>query len=81
MHAQDYATAEEFFDDILAAWAEEWQRVYSFDWAQSQPFEDGEVDYAVYYNSSIKILSVISQGSSNLSPCPLCHPNIKTLSF
>ncbi len=61
--AQDYATAEEFFDAILSSWQQEWDRVYSCDWAQSRPFEDGGVDYAIYYNPSIKILSVLSQGA------------------
>lgn len=63
---QDYATADEFFEAILKAWHAEWQRVYSFDWSQSQPFEDGGVDYAVYYTPSIKILSVLAQGSASL---------------
>ena len=60
---QDYATADEFFEAVLQAWNTEWQRVYAFDWAESQPFEDGGVDYAVFYTPSIKILSVLSQGA------------------
>lgn len=36
--------------------------MYTFDWSQSLPFRTGGVDYAVHYNSSIKIWSVISQG-------------------
>jgi hypothetical protein len=63
MHMQDFATADEFFEAILKAWHAEWQRVYGFDWAQSQPFEDGGVDYNVFYTPSIKILSVLSQGT------------------
>jgi hypothetical protein len=59
---QDYATADEFLEAVLQAWNAEWQRVYAFDWAESQPFEDGGVDYAVFYTPSIKILSVLSQG-------------------
>lgn len=59
---QDYATADEFFEAVLQAWNAEWQRVYAFDWAESQPFEDGGVDYAVFYTPSIKILSILSQG-------------------
>ena len=62
-YVQEFATADEFFEAILKAWHAEWQRVYGFDWAQSQPFEDGGVDYNVFYTPSIKILSVLSQGT------------------
>jgi hypothetical protein len=68
---QDYATADEFFEAVLQAWNAEWQRVYAFDWAESQPFEDGGVDYAVFYTPSIKILSVLSQGDYRQSS--LCN--------
>lgn len=43
--------------------------MYTFDWSQSLPFRTGGVDYAVHYNSSIKIWSVISQGGP---PRPVC---------
>lgn len=65
---------------MLQAWNAEWQRVYAFDWAESQPFEDGGVDYAVFYTPSIKILSVLSQGAYRqkclASDCELSSTNM-----
>lgn len=63
--------------------------MYTFDWSQSLPFRTGGVDYAVHYNSSIKIWSVISQGgpparSASIQRCRqfVCNrsPKHRTLS-